>query len=100
MKSLRMQKIMTMKRHRSLPQRRCVGCGKSFDQGDLCRVRKDLSGYVVLDMDRSHKGRSAYVCKNPDCVADARKKRGLERSLRCAVPAEIYDALKEEVLSR
>jgi predicted RNA-binding protein YlxR (DUF448 family) len=42
-------------------------------------------------------GRGAYVCRNEKCVKKATKIKGAERSLKRAVPAEIYTQLNEAV---
>jgi predicted RNA-binding protein YlxR (DUF448 family) len=39
-------------------------------------------------------GRSAYLCKNLDCLQLAQKKNRLGRSLRTPIPPEIFDILK------
>ena len=77
-----------MKKSNRTPQRRCVGCGKSFDQDKLLRVR-------INDDTR----RSAYICRDMKCLEIARKKRSFERSLRCAVSKDIYDTIEEELSS-
>ena len=44
----------------------------------------------MLDFTGKKSGSGVYVCKNLSCREAAQKKRGLERSLKCAVPQEIY----------
>jgi len=39
-------------------------------------------------------GRSAYLCKKLDCLQLAQKKNRLGRSLRTAIPPEVFDILK------
>ena len=88
-----------MKKSSRTPKRRCVGCGKSFDQNELLRVRKGTDGSVSVAKDGNMTGRSAYICKNENCLEAARKKRGFDRSFRGAVSSEIYDTIREELLS-
>jgi len=41
-------------------------------------------------------GRGAYLCRSGECLAKARKNRGLERSLKMRIPDEIYENLEKE----
>ncbi|MCR5098602.1 MAG: YlxR family protein [Lachnospiraceae bacterium] len=95
-----MEKLQPVKKSNRTPQRRCVGCGNSFDQNELIRVRKAQDGSVVVATGRDEAGRSAYICKNVACLEAARKKRGFDRSFRCAVSQKIYDKIMEELLSK
>ena len=83
-----------------MPQRRCAGCGKSFDQNELIRVRMNKDKNVTLDQGGDMTGRSAYLCKNEACLELAIKRKGFERSFRGAVNKDIYDLIKEELLSK
>ena len=51
-----------------------------------------------MDLTGRKAGRGAYVCRSIDCLRTARKARRLERSFACAIPAEIYDRLEEEMM--
>ena len=42
-------------------------------------------------------GRGAYICPNMDCFLAAKKTKGLERSLKMAIPEEIYEELQKEM---
>ena len=52
---------------------------------------------IVLDATGRKNGRGAYVCLSQECLEKAVKSRGLERSLKMAVPAEVYEDLKKEL---
>jgi hypothetical protein len=75
------------------PKRRCVGCREMKDKASLVRVTANADGKISLDRSGKAAGRGAYVCKNPECLQKAQKSKGFERSLKRAVPSEIYDAL-------
>jgi len=68
---------------KKVPQRKCVGCREMFDKSVLIRVSKNTDGT----------GRGAYVCENNSCIAKARKAKGFERSLKRAIPQQLYDCL-------
>jgi hypothetical protein len=64
---------------------------------ELVRVVRSKEGEVSLDLTGKKSGRGAYVCKDEACLAKARKKKSLERALKCAVSVEIYNKLEEEL---
>ena len=52
---------------------------------------------IVLDATGRKNGRGAYVCLSQECLEKAVKTRGLERSLKTAIPDEVYEDLKKEL---
>ena len=50
-----------------------------------------------LTVSRIIKGRGAYICPNLECLEKAKKSKGLERSFKTPVPAEVYEKLREEL---
>ena len=85
---------MTVKK---IPMRQCVGCGEMKEKKELVRVIKTPEGEVVFDVTGRKNGRGAYVCLNTECLNTAIKRKGLERSLKIAIPQEVYEVLKEEM---
>jgi predicted RNA-binding protein YlxR (DUF448 family) len=51
----------------------------------------------VLDTTGKKNGRGAYLCLSRECLDKAIKNHGLERSLKTAVPDEVYERLKKEL---
>ena len=78
------------------PQRMCVGCGEMKPKKELVRVVKTAEGEISLDRTGKKNGRGAYLCKSEDCLKQAIKSKGLERSLKVAIPKEVYEALEKE----
>ena len=78
------------------PMRQCVGCGEMKAKKELLRVLKTEDG-VLLDATGKKNGRGAYICANTECLKKARKSKGLERSLKVAIPDEVYDNLEKEM---
>lgn len=64
---------------------------------ELIRVIKTPENEVLLDVNGRKNGRGAYLCFSADCLQKARRSKGLERSLKIAIPEEIYDRLEEEL---
>lgn len=75
----------------------CTGCGEMFDKRTLVRVVKSPEGDISLDLTGKKSGRGAYVCKNPQCLAKARKKKAFERAFSMQISREIYDQMEEEM---
>ena len=80
------------------PQRQCTGCGEMRDKSDLIRVIRTPEDKIEVDFTGKKNGRGAYLCNNPDCLAKARKRKSLERSLKMAIPAEVYEKISEEMM--
>lgn len=79
------------------PLRKCTGCGEMKNKKELVRVIKTPEDEILLDVTGKKNGRGAYICGSAECLAKARKSKGLERSLKVAIPAEVYDALESEL---
>ena len=83
---------------KKIPMRQCIGCGEMKEKKELIRIIKTPEGELVLDKMGRQNGRGAYICNNAECLAKARKSKGLERSFKQSINAEIYDALEKELL--
>lgn len=82
---------------KKIPLRQCVGCGEMRSKKEMLRVLKSAEDDTFcLDVTGKKNGRGAYVCKNRECLVKARKSKGLERSFKMSIPAEVYDALEKE----
>lgn len=88
---------MHMKRVKKAPMRMCTGCGEMKPKKELIRVVKSSEGEISLDLAGRKPGRGAYICPKRECLRAARKAKRLEKAFQCAVPAEVYDSLEEEL---
>ena len=86
---------MTVKR--KVPMRKCVGCGEMKPKKELIRILKTEDGTFTLDATGKKNGRGAYMCLSAECFNKAVKGRGLERSFRQEIPAEVYEILEKEM---
>ena len=73
-----------------VPQRTCVACRKKQDKKDLLRIVKSGEN-VVVDIGGKTDGRGVYVCKDTECAAALKKKKGLNRAFKGVVPESVYD---------
>jgi len=81
---------------KQLPLRKCVACGQMIPKNGLFRLVKTADG-IQLDNNYKAQGRGAYVCKNKECIDMAVKRKSFNRSLRQAVPTEVFDNLYMEL---
>ena len=85
-------------KQRKIPLRKCTGCQEMKNKKDLVRIVRNDEGEFSVDFTGKEPGRGAYVCPNEECLLKAHKSKGLERSFKSAVPAEVYEELKEQLL--
>lgn len=86
-----------MSRNKKMPVRMCVGCQEMKNKKEMIRVIKTPEGTFMLDATGKKNGRGAYVCPSEECLQLARKNKGLERSFKQAIPAEVYESLEKEM---
>jgi uncharacterized protein len=82
---------------KKIPMRKCTGCNEMKSKKDLVRVLKTTEEEIVIDTTGKKNGRGAYICFSKECFLKAKKNKGLERSLKCTIPQEIYDSLEKEL---
>ncbi len=82
--------------NKKIPMRQCVGCGEMKSKKEMMRVLKTTEDAIVLDVTGKKNGRGAYLCVSEECLKKARKNKGLERSFKMSIPAQVYDALEKE----
>lgn len=88
-----------MSQVRKVPMRKCIGCQEMKNKKELMRVLRTTEGDIVLDTTGKKNGRGAYICFSEECFEKAVKNKGLERSLKMSIPAEVYESLKKEIES-
>ena len=74
--------------------RRCVACRQLLDRRHLWRVIRDQKDGVLLDLGM---GRSAYLCPKEECLEEARRRKRLQKALRCQVPDAVLTTLNERL---
>ena len=77
--------------------RRCVACRELLDRQQLWRVIRDPQDGVLLDRGM---GRSAYLCPTEACLDEARRRKRLNKALRCQVPDTVITTLQERLSSQ
>lgn len=88
----------TARSAKRVPQRTCVACRTGGGKRGLLRVVRLPDGQgVALDPTGKKSGRGAYVCPTEPCVAQALKKKALERSLKTPIPEGVAEELRRAV---
>lgn len=82
---------------KKIPQRKCVVCNEHKDKKDLLRIVKDKDGHVKIDDTGKVNGRGAYICKNIDCLSNAKKKKSFNHALKANISEQIYEEIEDYV---
>lgn len=83
--------------NKKVPMRQCVGCQEMKSKKEMLRILKTAEDEIVLDATGRKNGRGAYLCFSKECLLKAQKNKGLERSLKMAIPPAVYDSLEKEL---
>ena len=86
-----------MSQVKKIPMRKCVGCQEMKSKREMIRILKTESEGIILDATGKKNGRGAYICPSRECFQKAVKNKGIERSLKMAIPKEVYEALEKEI---
>ena len=74
--------------------RRCVSCRELLNRQQLWRIIRLAEGGIGLDQGI---GRSAYLCPNQVCLEEAKRRKRLQRALRCQVAETIVETLEQRL---
>ncbi|MCR5000928.1 MAG: YlxR family protein [Lachnospiraceae bacterium] len=87
-----------------VPERTCIGCGMKSHKDELVRIvlyKDDETGddvRIAVDGSGRMKGRGAYLCRKPECLELAIRKKALNRAFKQAIGQELTDELKESFI--
>lgn len=82
---------------RKVPLRRCIGCREMKEKKALIRVVRNQEGQIAVDPTGRMNGRGAYICRDPECFAKARKSRALNREFSADIPDEVYEEVARQL---
>ena len=80
---------------RKIPMRKCVITNERFPKNELIRVVRTPEGEIVVDPTGRKNGHGAYLRKDLEVLAAARKKKTLNRILETEIPDSVYDELEK-----
>ncbi len=67
------------------------------DKKALIRVLRVDENEFCLDSTGRKNGRGAYLCPKMECLKSAIDSKGLERSFKQSIPAQVYDDLRRSL---
>lgn len=76
--------------------RRCIGCMESKPKNTLIRIACH-DGKLTVDPTGKAPGRGVYLCRDNKCMALAKKKKAIQKSLQVEVSGEEMDRIFEEL---
>ncbi|MCR5230309.1 MAG: YlxR family protein [Solobacterium sp.] len=80
---------------KKIPMRKCVATGEQLPKKELLRIVRTPEGEVKADLTGRANGRGAYLKKDPEAAARARKTGALSRALEVKIPDEFWDELNQ-----
>ncbi len=83
---------------KKIPMRRCVVSHEQLPKNDLLRIVKTPEDEIKIDFSGRMNGRGAYVKKDVEIVAVAKKSKALEKALGVSIPEEFYTELERAVM--
>ena len=89
--------MSNLKEKKIIAQRACVGCRRVQHKKEMLRVVRTPAGTIDVDLTGKTPGRGAYLCRKPECLKAALKRRQFERVFKTKVPADIYDKINSEL---
>lgn len=75
----------------------CVGCREMKNKRDLLRVVRTPEGSIEVDPTGKKSGRGAYLCNNPECLAQAVKGKRLQKALEHEISSDILDIIRAQL---
>jgi len=79
---------------KKIPLRRCLASNQMFPKNELLRIVKTPAGEIVIDRTGKVNGHGAYLRKDAEIFASAKKRRLLDKAFGMTVSDEVYDSLK------
>ena len=65
-----------------MQERQCISCKKTGNRDDFIKITKIKSDEIVINPSSKEFGRSAYICKNKECIRLALKNKYLYKKLK------------------
>ena len=80
---------------KKIPMRMCSVTREKFPKQELIRVVKTPENEVKIDETGKLNGHGAYIKKDLEVLAKAKKTKALNRALEIEIPDSIYTELEE-----
>ena len=80
---------------KKIPMRSCIVTREKFPKQELVRVVRTPEGEVVVDLTGRANGRGAYLKKDLEVFAKAKKSKALDKHLEVSIPDSVYEELSK-----
>lgn len=77
--------------------RTCVVTKEQLEKKDLLRIVKNKEGQVFVDENGKQNGRGAYIKKDLEVLAQAKKTKALDRALDTTISDEVYEEIENSI---
>ena len=78
---------------KKIPLRRCVATNEQLPKKELLRIVKTTDDQIKVDLTGRLNGRGAYLKKDAEALAIAKKYKSLEKSLEISISDEVYEEI-------
>ena len=89
-----------MNNKRRIVLRTCVVTKEQLEKKDLLRIVKNKEGLVFVDEKGKQNGRGAYIKKDLEVVALAKKTNALDRALDTTISDEVYTQIEKAIIKK
>lgn len=62
-------------------KRRCISCRELKNREEMIKITR-YENHLIVEPDSKTMGRSAYICKNDECIKKMVKSKGIKRNLK------------------
>jgi predicted RNA-binding protein YlxR (DUF448 family) len=80
---------------KKIPVRMCVVTHEKYPKKELIRIVKNKEGEIIVDLTGKANGKGAYLKKDKEVFAKAKRTKVLDKILEVEIPDTIYDELNE-----
>lgn len=84
---------------KKIPMRTCSVTKEKFEKRELLRIVRTPEGLVEPDLTGKKNGRGAYIKKDLEILAKARKTKVLERHLEIEILDTVYEKIEEIIIN-
>lgn len=82
-------------KQKKIPMRSCVVTKEKLPKMELIRVVRTPENNVIIDPNGKANGRGAYLKKDAEVFAKAKKTKILDKQLEVTIPDEVFEQLNQ-----
>lgn len=82
---------------KKVPLRKCVVSGEQLPKQELLRIVHNKEGIIEVDLSGRANGHGAYLKKDKEVVALAKKNKALERAFKTKIEDKVYEDILQAI---